>query len=150
MYYFAYGSSMEHHRLLVEICPGARFLGPVLLDDYCLIFDGYSAPWGGPVANIDVSPGDVVCGGLFEITAENLAALDTGEGYPRYYSRREVEVRDLAGSKRFTAQTYVRDPQPTGLPAKKYMMAVIKGARDCGLPEEYIHTAFDHYMRKYT
>lgn len=149
MYYFAYGSNMEHQQMLVAGCPGAVFVGAAVLENYCLFFDGFSAPWGGPVANVEVSEGDEVCGGVFKLTEQDLAALDTREGHPRYYARRQVDVLIAGQVQKCPAWIYCREPQPTGTPAKTYIATVIKGARDCGLPEDYIHAEFDHYMRLY-
>ena len=147
MFYFAYGSNMDHHQMLVERCPGARFVGTAVLDDYWLFFDGYSARWGGAVANIDSSPDDEVCGGLFEITAAHLQALDACEGYSRYYSRKLVDVKRPGEVAAFKAWTYLRESHPTGTPSREFILAVVQGARDCLLPEDYIHAAFDHYLR---
>ena len=146
MYYFAYGSNMDHHQMMVERCPGVKFIGSAILDEYCVFFDGFSAVWGGAVANIDMAVDDEVWGGVFGITEEHLAKLDVFEGYPQYYSRKQVGVK-MDNNSWVKAWTYYREPHPTGRPSAKYIHAVIKGAKECRLPEEYIAGAFDHYIQ---
>ncbi len=146
MFYFAYGSNMDHHQMMAERCPGVKFIGPAILDEYCIFFDGFSAVWGGAVANIDKASDDEVWGGVFEITEEHLAKLDVFEGYPQYYSRKQVGVK-MHGRSWVQAWTYYREAHPTGRPSAKYIHAVIKGAKECGLPEDYIAGAFDHYIQ---
>ena len=53
-----------------------------VLPGYCLTERQY--------ADIDKSPSSRVCGGLWHITASDLAALDIYEGYPRFYWRYPV------------------------------------------------------------
>jgi gamma-glutamylcyclotransferase (GGCT)/AIG2-like uncharacterized protein YtfP len=146
MFYFAYGSNMDHHQMLVERCPGASFVGPAVLDEHCLFFDGYSAYWAGAVANIDALENDEVWGGLFEITETHFNALDEFEGCPRYYSRKLIDVIIQGTARKVAAWTYYREPHPVGTPSRRYIEAVLRGARDCCLPEEYIMEVFSHYM----
>ena len=147
MFYFAYGSNMDHHQMLVERCPGAKFIAAALLDQHWLFFDGYSAYWAGAVANIDTSENDEIWGGLFEITEEHFNRLDEYEGCPKYYTRKSVEVEIIDIKKKVTAWTYYREAHPTGLPSRRYIDAVLHGAKDCGLPEDYVMSAFGRYAR---
>lgn len=123
-------------------CPGNEFLGPAKLIDYRLIFDGHSKTWGGAVANIIESPGDIVRGGLFEISEANLAALDCYEGYPASYNRKniivlknEVTIKEVI--------TYYRTVQKSGPPSQGYKKLLLLGAKDSGLPDAYIN----HYIK---
>lgn len=143
MFFFAYGSNMNHRQMLHDRCPGARFIAPAKLEGYWLVFDGYSAPWRGAVANILPSSEDLVWGGLFELDDNHLKALDGFEGYPRYYSRIKVDVLPNDHKQMVQAWAYVRDPHPEGTPSHEYLAALIQGARDCQLPEHYIWSAFE-------
>lgn len=136
---------MDHHQMMVERCPGVKFICPAVLDGHGIFFDGFSSFWGGAVANIDMAGDDQVWGGVFEITEEDLARLDTYEGYPRYYARKQVGVKMDNGIK-VKAWTYYREAHPTGRPSGKYIHAVIKGAKECRLPEDYIAGAFDRFI----
>ncbi len=59
MKYFAYGSNMNHKQMKQQ-CPESKFLKRAYLDDYSLIYDGYSKSRDGAVANIIKSENDRV------------------------------------------------------------------------------------------
>jgi len=66
MYYFAYGSNMNHKQMKLR-CPGSKFKKKVYLAGYKFVYDGYSNTWNGPVGNIIKSKNSKVWGGLFKI-----------------------------------------------------------------------------------
>lgn len=134
---------MEHRPFIQENCPGAKFMGLGILDGHCLVYDGFSTRWGGAVANIIPSRQDEVWGGLFKVNEENLKKLDSYEGCPRYYQRRLEYIIRPGVKEKPQAWVYFRPPQAAGLPSRRYLEAVIRGARDCRLPEDYIHSTLD-------
>ena len=71
-------------------CPGAVCLGPAWIDNYALVFRHFA----------DIEPEvDSYCDGvLWEITDDNLVALDQLEGYPYHYTRFSVLVHTDRGS----------------------------------------------------
>lgn len=121
-----------------ERCPGAKFLKSVYLEGYKFVYDGYSSTRNGAVANIVRSEKDIVWGALFEVDDECMKSLDRYEGYPRFYQREYVEVQDKQGNK-YAALVYLRGPQVVGEPSDEYRKIILNGAKDCGLPEEYIN-----------
>ncbi len=141
MLYFAYASNMNHAQMK-ERCPGGRFLKPVVLQGYRLVYDGYSVSRQGATANIVRSEVDSVRGALFEINEKDKLSLDSHEGYPREYDRKVVEVKDAQGGA-YAAMTYFRPGRALGKPHPDYERVVLDGARDCRLPEDYI----DKYLR---
>ena len=141
MLYFAYGSNLGSGQF-VERCPAARFLGTACLEGFRFVYDGYSVPWDGAVANILRSEAERLWGALYEITESDRVALDGFEGYPQSYDRRDVEVTNAAGQVR-RAMTYYRTGRAVGQPHPDYEKAVLAGARERGLPDEYI----DRYLR---
>ena len=96
MYYFAYGSNLNQKQLKLR-CPSAVPMSAAVLPGYCLTERQY--------ADIDKSPGNRVCGGLWQITAADLAALDHYEGYPRFYWRYPVWL-DLPDGSEVEAWVY--------------------------------------------
>jgi len=118
-------------------CPSSSFFKRAFLLGYKLIFEGYSINWKGPVSNVVESSDDIVWGGIFKINEDDLAALDCYEGYPKSYNRRQVALEDDEG-KEFRAILYYRVSRGSGEPSRDYLNKIIEGARDCGLPEEYI------------
>lgn len=134
MYYFAYGSNMNLSQMRKR-CPGARFICRAYLSGYRFVYDGYSSLRESPVANIVEDTDGMVWGGLFEL--DDLSSLDRYEGYPHAYQREEKLVKDDQNNE-YRAWVYLRKPLKEGTPHEKYRKAVCDGARDCGLPAEYI------------
>jgi len=120
-----------------ERCPGSKFIKKALLRGYRFVYDGYSTCRNGSVANIIDSSDDIVWGGLFEITKKHLKTLDACEGYPNSYQRKEANVEDESGNV-YSAIIYYRTGEKPGDPDPKYIKIVAKGARDCGINENYI------------
>lgn len=138
MYYFAYGSNMNHQQMKNR-CPNSRFTKRAILERHKFVYDGYARTRNGAVANV-IGTGrkdDIVWGGLFKINEDNRSALDCYEGYPIAYDRKEVRVKDDEGNC-YTAIVYFRAGRPKSKPSEDYRNIVIQGAKDCNLPEEYI------------
>lgn len=87
--------------------------------------------------NIIEAKNGIVWGGLFEINDSHLSALDRYEGYPKFYDRKIVKVKDERNNI-YNAWVYFRIGQKQGQPSEEYKKTVIQGAKDCNLPEEYI------------
>ena len=134
--YFAYGSNM-HLRMFRRRCPGAKPLGPALLRGYRVEFTRYDRTRKGGVADIVPEPGAEVWGALYEIDQSCFAALDDYEGAPRAYRRETLRVIDGAGLER-EAVTYVGNKTGDFAPSRQYLAQITRGARDHGLPEEYV------------
>lgn len=136
MHYFAYGSNMNHQQMKKR-CPSSKFIKRVFLERHRFVYDGYSSTCKGGVANIIESQNSIVYGGLFEIKEDNLSALDCYEGYPNSYDRKEVKVKDEEDGT-YKAVTYFRTTKDICEPFEDYRKIVIRGAKDCKLPEGYI------------
>ena len=138
MYYFAYGSNMNHIQMKKR-CPDSRFITSGYIEEHTLVYDGKSTTWNNQaVANILLTGKrtDIVWGGIFEINEDDLTALDRSEGYnntPKNYNRKEIKT-NLG----HTAWVYFRIGKAQGEPSKKYRDTVITGADNCGLPNDYI------------
>lgn len=117
-----------------ERCSNLNFIKRVILKDYRFVYDGHSKNRAGPVANILPSRNRKVYGGLFEIDKEDLASLN---GHEKSYRKANVNVADEEKNT-YKAVVYLRDKQKKGKPNELYRKIVIKGAKDCGLPSEYI------------
>lgn len=141
MLYFAYASNMNHAQMK-ERSPGGRFLKPVILEGYRVVYDGFSVSRQGATANIVKSASESVRGGLFEITEKDKLSLDSHEGYPKEYNRKVVEVKDAQGNA-YEAMTYFRPARALGKPHPEYERIILEGAKDCGLSDDYV----DKYLR---
>ncbi len=141
MLYFAFGSNMNLPQMKKR-CPGSRLLSAATLENFQFVYDGKSERWGGAVGNVISAPGKRVIGGLFEIKDGDLMSLDQYEGFPIRYKRKELPVKKQDGEVVF-AIVYFREGEKPGLPSDSYRVAVVEGARDCGVPEEYIKEFLD-------
>jgi gamma-glutamylcyclotransferase len=118
------------------------FLCRAVLKNFRFVYDGFSIGRQSPVADIIESSGDVVWGGLYEITEEDLKKLDRKEGFPKSYQRNIFKVSDDNGNSQ-NAIAYFREGAALGEPADAYRKIVLAGAADCKLPQEYI----DRYIK---
>lgn len=137
-WYFAYGSNL-HLAQLIERCGqlSASDEPPriVRLPNYRLVFnlDGGD---GEVYANI-TTPGNGVLGVIYRCNAAALAALDA---YETGYDRHEVTVVDDGGNS-LLAIVYIA--QATSVTASRrphadYLQIIVSGAREHGLPADYI------------
>jgi Gamma-glutamyl cyclotransferase, AIG2-like len=78
--YFAYGSNMDRSAMKRR-CPGARAIGPAVLDGY-RFFVGRDG-WG----SVAPSASDVVHGVLWRLTPRDIAAAARGWKLPEPYVR---------------------------------------------------------------
>ncbi len=133
MLYFAYGSNLSTAWLRTRT-PSARPLGRALLKGYQFICNKRSSDGSGK-ANLALQPGGSVWGVVYEIHNDEIAALDRAEGG---YARQVVQVVDSEG-RLIDAETYISETlTPAPVPFEWYKGLIVSGAREHGLPEEYI------------
>ncbi|MEJ8810612.1 gamma-glutamylcyclotransferase family protein [Variovorax ureilyticus] len=138
--YFAYGSNMSHDQIRTR-CPSRTFVCVAELRGYRLAFTRYSPKRQCGVADIVASPGASVWGALFDMSEEDLAALDRHEGAhlsPPAYVRVHVQVSTPDGGS-VEAITYeVFDKSPVEhVPSADYLGLMVDGAWEWGLPDAY-------------
>lgn len=139
MLYFAYASNM-HQAQMKRWCPASRFLQAAALPGFRFVYDGLSVTWDGAVGNIVAAENETVWGALYEITARDRLTLDSFEGYPRNYDHKDVDVAARDG-RIYRAMTYYRTGRPLGKPHPDYERIVLDGAKESGLPDEYVDRA---------
>jgi gamma-glutamylcyclotransferase (GGCT)/AIG2-like uncharacterized protein YtfP len=110
-------------------CPGAVCLGPAWVTDYALVFRHF--------ADIEPEAGNWCDGVLWEITDDNLAALDWLEGYPYHYTRFTVLVHTDRGSD--TALVYqMVDQSYEQPPSSHYYRMVAEGYEQNSVPVDQL------------
>jgi gamma-glutamylcyclotransferase (GGCT)/AIG2-like uncharacterized protein YtfP len=143
--YFAYGSNLRSVQM-ARLCPGYVFLGPARLDGYDLAFTLPDEEWQGGVADVVLSPGSAVWGALYRLQDADLVALDAYEGFdptgPKEandYVRRLVKVTAEKEGREVEAWCYfVRAMRGHVAPSERYRNALIEGAIERALPEDYV------------
>jgi len=110
-------------------CPGAVCLGPAWITDYALVFRHF--------ADIEPEAGNWCDGVLWEITDDNLQALDRLEGYPYHYTRFTVVVHTDRGS--YTALVYqMNDQSYEQPPSGHYFRMVAEGYEQNSVPTDQL------------
>jgi cation transport regulator ChaC len=141
VWYFGYGSNMCRAIFLER-----RGMRPLetkwgWLDGHRLCFNLPVGPGERGVANLVAAPGARTCGVLYLLTAEDFERLDRSEGvHVGLYGRVPVAVM-IDGRERVSAITYLSTFASEGRkPSARYIGLLLEGARENGLPEEYIRT----------
>ena len=148
MLYFAFGSNLDPDQMQAR-CPAHRVVGMAVLRDHKLVFPIFSPSWGGGVASLQLSHGHDVWGMLYELDDEDLRALDGyeafhGPGNPHnLYEREPVWVEltrpeDGSVPRRVKAAAYLAHTANPSPPSRRYVDALLKGARAHKLPDDYI------------
>ena len=134
VFYFAYGSNMYGDRLK-SLAPSSKRLHIATLPEYRLAFDKVSSDGSGKchIKKTGVQT-DVVYGALYMLEAKDWPALDAREiGY------RRVEVKVTTSDGDCIATTYVAETVDASLkPFDWYVGYVIAGAKEIGLPADYL------------
>ena len=103
-------------------------------------------------ANIIPSPGDIVYGLVFELTASDKRSLDTYEGlaYERLYLPVDVVAKDdVANTRSVNSLIYIdverkTESEPVNEYIRRMNMAIIDGLKE-GIPGDYI----EKYLRPF-
>lgn len=146
--YFAYGSNLDPVQMR-ERCPGHSVVGLAVLHDHRIAFPLYSNDWGSGVAGLVHAHGQQVWGVLYDVTESDLASLDGYEGWKgpenqhNLYDRETVTVElvrpdDGSVPRRVRATTYYPRSLNPSPPSRRYLDAILRGARHHRLPEDYV------------
>ena len=140
--YFAYGSNINLDQMSYR-CPNASVIGPVVLENYELLFRS------GGFATIMPRDGKKVHGLLWSLSPECERSLDRYEGYPRFYDKRMVTVRDSSG-RELSVMAYIMDERfrEPMLPSTGYYNGILEGYRQNGLPVAALKQAWNHAVEE--
>ena len=144
--YFAYGSNINLDQMAFR-CPEAVPVGPVMLENYELLFRGISA--NGGVATIHPKQGSYVYGLLWKITSACEQSLDRYEGWPHLYRKEQVQVFDESGQ-RIPVMAYVMNDKyrAPSIPSDSYYHGIRDGFIQNKLPLKYLEQALGHVHRE--
>jgi AIG2-like family len=130
MLHFAYASNMDR-AAMHKHAPGAIALGTARLEGYRFLItaDGY--------ASVAPHARGCVHGLLWRLSARDRITLDLWENIARGLYR-AVMLPVIAAGKRRRALVYVARARPRGAPRPGYMEIVVRAARQCELPADYV------------
>lgn len=140
--YFAYGSNINLDQMAYR-CPDASVVGPVTLENYELLFRR------GGFATIAPKEGETVTGLLWSITPGCERSLDRYEGYPRFYDKRMVTVRDSEG-RSLSVMAYIMDERfrEPMLPTTTYYNGILEGYHQNDMPTDSLKRAWEHCVEE--
>ncbi|BBZ41366.1 poly-gamma-glutamate hydrolase family protein [Mycobacterium conspicuum] len=127
--YFAYGSNLCVQQM-ARRCPGAGDPRLAVLSDHDWLINQRG------VATVEPCTGNDVHGVLWQISDDDLAALDSAEGVPVRYRRDRLDVRTDDGSS--PAWVYIDHRVQPGPPRPGYLPRIIAGAIHHRLPQRWI------------
>lgn len=140
-YYFAYGSNMNLAQMK-QRCSSAKVIGIARLPGYKVEFYGYSANWDGAQETVVPDPQSEVWGVLYELQVFDWDALDgyqdaRSDGLGQYFHYPvEVIDREQGMIKAIIyKKNILNEAKP---PSAEYLDFIMQGAKEQGLPEEYL------------
>ncbi len=136
MLYAAYGSNLDPDRM-AERAPYSPALDAGWLPGWRLTFGGEDRSWDGALCTIVEDPTSHVYVVLYEIAADDQAALDEWEGVGMgLFDKITVRVETLDGD--VPAVVYVLDGYEGGLPTALYLGMIAEAAEAGGAPADYV------------
>ncbi len=130
MFYFAYGSNLNHFQMKRR-CKDSIYIKKINLRDFKLTFRSkYRA------ADIEPKKNSIVPGGLFEISKSDEKKLDIYEDYPNLYKKYYF----LYDEKKVMTYTMVKKTL-FKFPTDRYLNVIKRGYKDCKLDKKYLEKA---------
>ena len=128
MFYFAYGSNLNHFQMKRR-CKDSIYIKKINLRDFKLTFRSrYRA------ADIEPKKNSIVPGGLFEISKSDEKKLDIYEDYPNLYKKYYFLYND----KKVMTYTMVKKSL-FKFPTERYLNIIKRGYKDCGLDTKFLN-----------
>lgn len=127
-YYIAYGSNLNVRQMRMR-CPGATILGTANLKGWELLFKGSLT---GSYLTIEKVENSSVPVAVWEVTAEDEAALDRYEGFPSFYYKKDIKVqyKGIRTGRRRTVAAFayiMHEDREIGIPTDTYMRTCLEG-----------------------
>jgi len=132
--YFAYGANMNR-AVMRRRCPASRPLGVMMLQNWQLEFYTH--------ATVVPATGAQCAGVLWNLTPKCEQELDHFEGFPHYYSKRNL----TQNGKQFFI--YEMNPPLGGYPSEQYVNDIGRSYDQWRLPQKLFDAAIDRVYARY-
>jgi gamma-glutamylcyclotransferase (GGCT)/AIG2-like uncharacterized protein YtfP len=134
--YAAYGTNLDPARM-GERCPHSPLRGTGWLQGWRLTFGGEDHGWDGALATVVQDPFEQVFVAIYDITDEDLSALDSWESADTgLYRKTKVRISTLTDE--CVAWIYVLDAFEGGLPSATYLGVLADAADAADAPADYV------------
>tara|TARA_Y100000590_G_scaffold224987_1_gene254408 strand:- start:1349 stop:1750 length:402 start_codon:yes stop_codon:yes gene_type:complete len=127
MYYFAYGSNLNHHQMKNIRCKGSKYLKNFFLKDYELSFCHPNKLNKFGYANIVSKKGSETAGAIWEITKKHEKILDSYEQFPIIYQKDFFYLEDKR------VMFYIMKKYFFKKPPKSYLDIINEGYKNCNI-----------------
>ena len=143
-YYIAYGSNLNIPQMRMR-CPSARIIGTSEIPNYRLLFKGSQT---GTYLTIEPFDGASVPVTAWEVTEDDVRALDRYEGFPRFYYKAEMKlpIKGIRSGRIRNRDTFVyimHEERLCGVPSRYYMQTCLEGYRAFGFDEAKLWQALE-------
>ena len=127
MFYFAYGSNLNHHQMKKDRCIGSKYLKSFILKNYKLIFAHPNKSNKFGYANIVKKKKFKVNGAIWKITKKHEIILDGYEQFPDIYQKEYFQLNWNRIMFYIMKKYFVKNPP------KVYVETINKGYQDCNI-----------------
>ena len=127
MFYFAYGSNLNHHQMKNIRCVGSKYLKSFFLKDFKMIFSHPNKLNKFGYANIVRKKGSKVAGAIWEITKDHEKILDNYEQFPNIYQKEYFYLEEKK------IMFYIMNKYFIKNPPNSYVETINKGYEDCNI-----------------
>jgi len=127
MFYFAYGSNLNHHQMKNIRCVGSKFLRVFYIKGYKLRFCHPNKLNKFGYANLIKEKGSQTPGAIWEITKQHEEILDRYEDFPKTYKKKYFSYEDEK------IMFYIMDKYYFKNPPKSYIDIINQGYKDCDI-----------------
>lgn len=134
--YAAYGPNLDPARM-VGRCPHSPLRGAGWLQGWRLTFGGADLGWDGAMATIVQDPLEQVFVAVYDVTKEDIAAMDEWESVDTGLFRK-IRVRVSMMTGEVVAWAYVLDAFEGGLPSASYLGVLADSAEAADAPSDYV------------
>ena len=142
MFYFAYGSNLNHNQMKCNRCKGCEYIKNTKLKGYNLSFCHPNKKNVFGYANVYKKKGAFVPGAIYRITKKHEKKLDMYEQFPYTYKKSFF----YTNGKR--VMFYIMDTCAFKKPSKRYANLVKVGYKNCNLDINYLKERLSYYNIK--
>ena len=141
--YFAYGSNLDAAQMAAR-CNQPKLVGIAFLKDHRFVFAGVSPNRENMgVGSMRRAENCQLAGVVWDITDDDLRALDAKEGYPKRYSRAQMQVTDLHGKTHVTYVYFKTNESPLNPPCQAYLNQVVQAYDTHGFDSAVLYAAYE-------
>ena len=127
IYYFAYGSNLNHRQMTKIRCIGSKYLKTFFLKNYKLIFCHPNKLNKFGYGNVIKKKGSVAPGAIWKITKKHEKILDHYEEFPNTYQKEYFYLE------RKKIMFYIMKKYYLKKPPKSYIDTINEGYKNCNI-----------------